>query len=122
MPDEDRKESKSVKWYEPKDAWGESNYVHCHILNRWHSDNGREEYTVELLFFDFHNEKPLTEKDLTFDPSKPDKEDYIDYQVPRHAIKWNEMPFNDDEHLPNAFRHPIGFPDHFWPQGWTTKQ
>ena len=114
-----RKKVKAIEWYESDDVWGQSNMVYCHILDRGYGDDGGERYKVELIFFEFRGGKPLTEKDLTYDPSKPDEERYIDYNVPRRAIKWNEKPYNDDEHLPNAFRHPIGFPDDLWPQAWT---
>ena len=106
-----------MEWYESEDAWGQSNMVYCHILDRGLGDDGAERYTVELIWF-YNSGKPLTEKDLTYDPSKKMKERYVDTNVPRRAIKWNEKPYNDDEHLKNAFRQPIGFPPELWPQAW----
>lgn len=92
--------------------------VYCHILERHVGKTGMDEYTVELVFFNDNLGKALTEKDLTYDPSKPYEKRYIDKQVPRRAIKWNEKPFNDDEHLQNAFRHPIEFPIELVPKAW----
>ena len=92
--------------------------VYCHILDRYLGDNGADQYTVELIFFDYKKGKPLTEFALRYDRMKPDEARFIDTNVPRRAIKWNEIPFQDDEHLENVFRHPIGFPDELWPKAW----
>lgn len=118
-PDTDREDDNHVEWYEPDWAWGQSNMVYCHILERSYGDDGNERYMVEIILFDYQRGKALTERDLTYDPTKPLKEKYIDTNVPRRAIKWNEKPFNDDEHLDNAFRHPIGFPTELWPKAWS---
>ena len=118
-PDTDRDENQHVEWYEPDWAWGQSNMVYCHILERKNGDDGTDRYTVEIILFDYERGKPLTEKDLTYDPTKPFAKKFIDTNVPRRAIKWNEKPYNDDEHLANAFRHPIAFPTELWPEAWS---
>jgi hypothetical protein len=45
----------------------------------------------------------------------------LDRKVPRHAIRWAEIPYLDDEHLPNVFRHPIEFPAELVANAWETK-
>lgn len=119
-PDFERGKSNHITWYDPpaEEVWGQSNNVYCHILDRQTGETGMDEYEVELVFFNDNLGKPLTEKDLAFDPSKSKRDRYIDRKVPRRAIKWNEKPFNDDEHLPNTFRHPIEFPSELVPQAW----
>ena len=46
----------------------------------------------------------------------------VDFKVPRRAIRWSEKHYMDDEHLENAFRHPIGFPADLVPQAWQTTE
>ena len=115
---DDEREAKHIQWYDPEWVWGQSNMNYCHILERKVGEDGADRYDVEIIYFDYKKAKPLTEKDLTYDPNKPMEDRYIDYNVPRSAIKWNEKPYSDDEHLGAAFRHPIEFPAHLWPEGW----
>eukprot|EP00536_Pseudo-nitzschia_multiseries_P016873 jgi/Psemu1/328368/estExt_fgenesh1_pg.C_12720001 len=43
---------------------------------------------------------------------------YIDYDVPHSAIRFVDKPFLSDQHIPTAFRHPIGFPEELTPPFW----
>lgn len=81
----------------------------CHILERKVDKvKGDFVYTVEITF----GYEP-------YNPDTPDKDRWVDKKVPRRAIRFMEIPYMDDEHLSNAFRHPIGLPDHLFPQQWT---
>ena len=91
-------------------AWWET-MIYCHILDRQMGENGNYVYTVSLIY----SNNP---EDMEYDSSIPLKKQYIDYKVPRRAIRFLEKPYMDDEHLLSAFRHPIGFPDHLVPEAW----
>jgi hypothetical protein len=85
------------------------------------AENGADEYTVELIFFNDVLADSLTEDDLTYDASKPLKKRYIDSKVPRRAIRWNEKPYSGDSHLEKAFRHPMLLPDNLVSEAWLDK-
>lgn len=117
--DFDREEHYHVEWSEPTDySWAEG-MVFCHVLERtYDSTIGDDLYTVSLVF----NSKGLKgkKKELQFDPTIPLDDLFIDFNVPRRAIRFIEKPYQDDEHLPNAFRHPIELPMHLVPEIWKT--
>lgn len=117
-PDWDRENGNHIEWREPKVAeyaWGwAENFAYCFILNRTTADNGDIDYTVSLEFHEGRDKKLSRH----YDASVPIKDQYIDRHVPRHAIRWVEKPYFDDEHIEGAFRHPIGFPDHLVPDAW----
>ena len=100
--DFDREEHNHVEWSEPSDySWAEG-MVLCHVLERTHNSRiGDDLYTVSLVF------DSKGKMDITFDSAIPLDDLFIDYHVPRRAVRFIEKPFHDDEHLPNAFRHPI---------------
>jgi hypothetical protein len=115
----DRK-NKHMVWHEPKWDWQEGMaymMAYCHVLKRDKAENGDDIYTVSLTF---HKDK-AKKADLEYDDSVPLEEQYIDYKVPRRAIRWIEKPYYDDEHLKNAFRHPIEFPENLVPDAWKTE-
>ena len=111
--DFEREESNHTDWSEPTDfTWAEGMVV-CHVLERQHDRQmGDDSYTVSLIF----DSKNL--KNLQFDPTVPLKDLYIDFHVPRRAIRFMERPYHDDEHLPQAFRHPIELPLPLVPDIW----
>jgi hypothetical protein len=109
-PDWDRKESKKIQWTEPEWEFPEG-FVPCHILTRQKADHGDYVYKVLLDF-----EGSFTE----FDPSISRKYRYIDFKVPRRAIRFVDRPYGSDQHLKAAFRHTIGFPDGLVPEQWKT--
>ena len=111
-PDWRRRRNRHVERSEPPEhAWKWLTFSYCHILEREMSDNGNYVYTVALTL----SNNP---KRMKLDESIPWKDLYIDYQVPRRAIRFLEKPYMDDEHLPNAFRQPIEFPAHLVPDAW----
>jgi hypothetical protein len=118
-PEWDRKKNKHVEWYQPEWDWAQG-LVFCNILDRQTGDDGNDIYTVSLNFFDVDVSEPLVEEEIAYDPNVPMEELFIDTGVPRRAIRWIEKPYLDDEHLPNAFRHPIGLPDNLVPVAWRT--
>jgi hypothetical protein len=112
-----RSKKRHMEWSEPRHSWAHS-MVFCHILDRQIGDADNEEYTVSLHFFDENIDELMNEKNAGYDPSVPMEELFIDTKVPRRAIRWIEKPYFDDEHLQNAFRHPIGLPDELVPDSW----
>jgi len=84
---------------------------YCHIIDKTIGPKGDYVYQVEIEFSYGPDIKP-------YDPEKTMNRRFIDSNVPRRAIKFIEKPYVDDEHLPNAFRHPIQFPEHLVPEVW----
>ena len=108
----DRPTNRTIEWYDAGWNWW-NGLTYCHILERYFGAKGDAVYTVALIF----------EQDPQFLEygairHTPREELYIDTNVPRRAIRFVEKPFMDDEHLPNAFRHPIQLPDHLVPKAW----
>jgi hypothetical protein len=112
-----RSKKRHMEWSEPNHSWAHT-MVFCHILDRQIGKADNEEYTVSLHFFDENVDELMNEKNAGYDPSVPLEELYIDTKVPRRAIRWIEKPYMDDEHLKNAFRHPIVLPDELVPDSW----
>jgi len=115
VSDWDRKQGPHVDWTEPTDwAWWEG-MAYCHILERELDERtGDHVYTVNPIF-------TYNPKKLGFNPDIPLAERHIDRHVPRRAIRFVEIPYLDDEHLPNVFRHPIELPAHLVPDAWRNK-
>lgn len=76
--------------------------VDCTILGR---DDFRNVYSVEMLVSTPSHQRVLTLED-----------------VPRHAIKFVDLPYSTDIHLPNSFRHPIGIPEDIMPTAWKNRE
>jgi hypothetical protein len=108
-PDWDREKSNKITWTEPQWSWGMEGYVNCRILERTKGAHGDSVYTVELMF---------NRHKLKYDPKIPMKDRYIDKKVPRRAIRFIDLPYSSDEHLPGVFRHPIAMPDDLFPKQW----
>ena len=111
-PDIDRDEENHIIWEEPEnDAWWDTMTL-CHILSRQtKKSTGYITYNVSLVF----SKDP---EDYVYDPKVPAQVLYIDSMVPRRAIRFIEIPYIDDEHLPNSFRHPMEFPTSLVPNAW----
>jgi hypothetical protein len=98
------------KWKAYEYDWPEG-LVHCYIMDRKMVE-GEEVYTV-ILDVD-------GDRDYSYDPKIPMGERYIDVKVPKSAIGFADKPYTSDLHLKNAFRQPIGFPEHLVPELWRT--
>jgi hypothetical protein len=107
-PDWHREESGTITWYEPEWAWPSGN-VYCNILKRDLGDHGDFFYSVEVIWSGTR---------VGYDPTIKDEDRYIDLKVPRRAIRFVDMPYMGDEHLPGVFRHPLLFPEELFPQTW----
>jgi SET domain len=113
-PDYHRKHKNQITWYEPESWWDKMTL--CHILSRrTEKRTGYVTYDVSLIF----SNDPA---DYVYDPTIKTKDLYIDIKVPRRAIRFIDIPYMNDEHLPNVFRHPIGFPDHLVPESWRNNE
>jgi len=111
---------RNISWYEPEEGgspwWQLTTY--CHILERIPAPNGDYLYTVQLLWKNDDLELRPELLQVGSDHPRRAMRRYIDHGVPRRAIRFVERPYKDDEHLPNAFRHPISFPDELVPEIW----
>jgi len=112
-----RRGHRNITWYDPQEwSWWEG-LTYCHILEReLNRKTGDFVYTVQLMFSGSHNPSKLT-----FDEKMPRSSMYIDEMVPRRAIRFVEKPYEDDEHLPGVFRHPIKLPEELVPGAWKTE-
>jgi len=112
VSDWERQRGPHVQWTEPTDfSWWEG-MCYCHILERQlDAATGDFVYTTEPIF-------TWNPKHLKYNPAISDKDRLKDFGVPRRAIRFLEIPYMDDEHLPNAFRHPIELPAHLVPDAW----
>jgi hypothetical protein len=110
-PDWHREEYGAITWYEPEWKWPSGN-VWCNILDRKQGDHGDYFYTVEVMW----THKPK------YDPNTKNKDRYIDLKVPRRAIRFVDLPYKGDEHLPGVFRHPLLFPEVLFPQTWSQER
>jgi hypothetical protein len=89
--------------------------TYCHIIERnYDVTSGDYLYTVSV---EFDWSKDTTELAKVIN-KRPKEDQYIDYQVPRRAIRFVEKPYQDDEHLVNAFRHPLELPTIITPTSW----
>lgn len=123
-PDWHRKNENHTTWYDitadtdTSSEWFEL-MTYCHILERIHVVESDDYiYTVSLIFTYNDNKKLIS----YYNESIPLDKQYIDYQVPRHAIRFIEKPYHDDEHLLSAFRHPIQLPSSLTPISWQTNK
>jgi hypothetical protein len=80
----------------------------CDVLSRTY-DAKAETYLYEVVLWpDENNIASEDGKRLT----------YVDYDVPHNAIRFVDKPFQSDQHIATAFRHPIVFPDDLTPLSW----
>lgn len=94
-----------LKW-RPSKHWPEQLAV-CKPLARTYNNTAKTYlYEVTLWPNDDHSGKDGTPITL------------VDYDVPHTAIRLVDKPFHSDQHIPTAFRHPIGFPDDLTPPFW----
>jgi len=92
------------KW-RPGRHWPEE-IAECNIVKRSY-DESTKTYLYEVeLWSNYHEE--IDGKEIK----------YIDYDVPHNAIRFVDKPFFSDQHIPTAFRHPIGFPEELTPPFW----
>jgi len=106
-PDWERKKDNEIKWYQPNWEFPEG-FVPCHILARKQDRHGDYVYKVMLEF----------DGPKQFNPLIKPKDRYLDYKVPRRAIRFVDKPYHSDQHIKDSFRHPIAFPDHLVPLQW----
>ena len=99
-----------MKW-RPGLHWPEK-LAKCHILSRTYNSK-TETFMYEVNLWPNHKD----------DQDSPNKSGtYVDYDVPHNAIRFVDKPFRSDQHIPTAFRHPIGFPDDLTPPFWRNKK
>jgi hypothetical protein len=106
-----RARAKQIVWSETHDDDFPSGLVYCHVLERYTKsgvEHGDQVYKVLLNFGTNYTD---------FDPAAVEN-GYIDIHVPRRAIRFVDKPYHGDQHLPNAFRHPMGFPAELVPKLW----
>jgi hypothetical protein len=81
--------------------------VACDVIGRM-DEGGGILYKVELAYTT--NEDEETEQEIV---------EWIESEgVVREAITFLEKPYQSDQFLQEAFRHPIGIPDDIFPDSW----
>lgn len=83
-PDTEREESNTVEWYEVKEF--PFHMVVCHILERKEDEHGDLIYDVMLDW-----------KGYEYDESVPQDKRYMDFNVPRKAIRFVDKPNTSDQ-------------------------
>lgn len=97
--------------------WGVSDYgLPVKVLARY--GNGTEQYYTLSV--------GIISKEAKYDMETRDREANATWvrreNVPRSAIAFFDKPGRTDIHLPNAFRHVIGFPDDMFPEQWKNRK
>ena len=100
------KRDERMQW-RPGLRWPEQ-LAECDILSRTY-DPKAETYLYEVVLWP-------DDKNNALEDGKPHI--YVDYGVPHNAIRFVDRPFQSDQHIATAFRHPIGFPDDMTPPFW----
>lgn len=112
ISDWDREDGPHVRWEEDTEVAWQQYMTYCHILERYMDKaTGNYLYTVSPVF-------SWDPAKLKFNPRIADEKRLMDRDVPRRAIRFMELPYMDDEHLQNAFRHPIEMPAHLVSDAW----
>ncbi|GAX27200.1 hypothetical protein FisN_13Lh247 [Fistulifera solaris] len=93
----------TVQWQQTRHTFEFMNLRPCTVLER-NESNGL--FTVRIL-----NRFGLSAKERV--PSV-----HIVTHVPRKAIRFSDKLYTTDQHLKNAFRHPIGLSDDLFPDQW----
>jgi hypothetical protein len=108
----------TVRWQLSRGLLELRNLRPCTILQR---NDATNEYTVRI-----RNRYGLAESERI--PNKTGKKNknipkmHIVTHIPRFAIRFSDKIYTTDQHLENAFRHEINFPDHdmdhIYPEQW----
>jgi hypothetical protein len=75
-------------------------------------DNGDGTYVVRIHQSDWYSTQPWEENDVP----------RLLKNYPRQSIHFFVKPYKSDQHLPSAFRHPIGIPEDMVPPQWKTRK
>jgi len=78
----------------------------CQVLNRETEDT----YTVRILQSPFEKDQPWKKNDV---PRL-----LVNFSL--QGIRFFVKPYKSDQHIKDAFRHPIGIPDEMFPEQWKT--
>jgi hypothetical protein len=82
----------------------------CSVLKR--SDIDEDHYTVRI------HQSPLRGVVDRMEEVNKNNIPRILTNVPRNSIHYFVRPEATDQNLANAFRHPMGMPDHLFPKRW----
>jgi hypothetical protein len=93
----------TVQWQQTRHTFELTNLRPCTVLER---DESKGLFTVRIL-----NRLGLSANERV--PSV-----HIVTHVPRKAIRFSDKSYTTDQHLKNAFRHPIGLSDDVFPDQW----
>jgi len=102
-----------VKWRPTKDITDLKYLRPCQILKRDEDSTRGTRYTVKML----NRPGNMTPPEERI-PKVELQRGHLVSQVPRPAIRFVDKPYTTDQHLSNAFRQPIGLPDHLLPPLW----
>lgn len=93
----------TIPWNFTRHVFDWTNIRPCSILKRHDTTSGSFLYTVRI-----RNRAP----------APPVPKMHLVSRVPRQAIRFYNLPYTTDAHLPQAFRHWIGLGDGVFPEAW----
>jgi hypothetical protein len=98
----------TFKWNMTRGIYELKNLRPCSVLKREQTQKQGTVFTVQMR------------NRFGLDPMEriPKGKIHIVTHVPRQAIRFSDFIFTTDQHLENAFRHPIGLPEGLWPEQW----
>jgi len=103
-------------WKELSDENLLQNYsvsYHDFALATWRLQKDK---SCQILFREVEDDN--TTYTVLFSESDDSVDTLIVTNYPEKHIALNMKPYSSDQHLPNAFRHPIGIPSEIFPVGW----
>ena len=101
------READTVMEWKPSGRWPEY-LTECQILSRTERLDGNDKEASTVSYF----------YNVSLWHEYYEDETYIDYDVPQSAIGFVDGPYQSDQHLANAFRHPMVFPEDMTPPQW----
>lgn len=96
----------TVPWQMSRGLFELSNLRPCLVLERQHDTKKGTTFTVQI------------KNRFGLSPEQRVSGAHIVTEVPRRAIRFSDKIYTTDQHLPGAFRHPIGIPYDVFPEEW----
>jgi len=100
----------TIKWRSSRSMFEYKNLRPCRVLERHPVAKMKNQYMYSVQILNRYGLRPHQRLPST----KP----FIVTHVPRKAIRMSDKIYTTDQHLPGAFRHPIGLPDGVFPLEW----
>lgn len=113
-------DTKILDWFSDPAGWKEENHKYsthndqsywpCSIIRKDDDDKGT--FTVRIHQSLWYDQQIWDENDLP----------RLITKFPSESIQFFVKPYEGDQHLENAFRHPVGFPSDIFPNIWKNRE